>query len=200
VADLDAYPHLSTATPGDLRIVDVNKDGKIDGSDRIFIGSPIPRFTLGFNFQATYKGFDFSVDIQGVYGNKLFNAKEVVRPDPYNWEKHVLGAWTGPGTSNTEPKASYGGNNYLPSDRFVQDGSFTRLRNVTIGYTLPPGYSKKIYIKELRIYAKGSNIYTLARFTGYTPEIGSSDVLSNGIDYGTYPVTSVYSVGINLTF
>ena len=199
-AELSAYPHLSTAVPGDLRFVDMNNDGKIDGKDRTYIGSPIPKFILGFNFDGSYKGFDFSFDIQGVYGNKIFNAKEVVRPDPYNWEKHVLGAWTGPGTSNTEPRASYGGNNYLPSDKFVQDGSFTRLRNVTLGYTLPSSLTKKISISQLRVYVKGSNIFTLAKFTGYTPEIGSNDVLSNGIDYGTYPVTSVYSFGVNLTF
>lgn len=200
VDDLDSYPHLSTAVPGDLRLVDINKDVKIDGNDRTYIGSPIPKLIMGLNMGADYRGFDFSFDIQGVYGNKLFNAKEVVRPDPYNWEKHVLGAWTGPGTSNSEPKASYGGNNYLPSDKFIQDGSFTRLRNITLGYTLPTGFTEKIAIKQLRIYVKGSNIFTIARFTGYTPEIGSSDVLSNGIDYGTYPVTSVYSFGVNLTF
>jgi hypothetical protein len=74
------------------------------------------------------------------------------------------------------------------------------LRNITLGYTLPTGFTEKIAIKQLRIYVKGSNIFTIARFTGYTPEIGSSDVLSNGIDYGTYPVTSVYSFGVNLTF
>ena len=198
--ELNAYPHLSTAVPGDLRIVDVNNDGKIDGNDRTYIGSPIPKFNLGLNFEVDYKGFDFSVDIQGLYGNNLFNAKEVVRPDPYNWEKHVLGAWTGPGTSNSEPRATYGGNNYLPSDKFVQNGSFTRLRNVMLGYTLPSSLTKKILINQLRIYVKGSNIYTLTRFTGYTPEIGSADVLSNGIDYGTYPVTAVYSFGINLMF
>ncbi len=200
VDELNAYPHLSTAVPGDLRFVDVNNDGKIDGNDRTYIGSPIPKFMLGFNAEANFKGFDFSFEIQGVYGNKIFNAKEVVRPDPYNWEKHVLSAWTGPGTSNTEPRATYGGNNYLPSDKFVQSGSFTRLRNLILGYTLPESLTKRIAIKQLRIYAKGSNIYTLTKFTGYTPEIGSSDVLSNGIDYGTYPVTSVYSFGINLTF
>lgn len=199
-AELSEVPHLSTATPGDLKIMDVNRDGKIDGNDRTYIGSPIPKFILGINFEAEYKGIDLSFDIQGVYGSKIFNAKEVVRPDPYNWEQHVLGAWTGTGTSNSEPKASYGGNNYLPSDKFVQSGSFSRLRNVTIGYTLPSTFTRKIYIKELRVYLKGSNIFTIARFTGYTPEIGSSDVLSSGIDYGTYPVTSVYSFGVNLTF
>jgi len=198
--ELNAYPHLSTAKPGDLRLVDVNNDGKINGSDRTFIGSPIPKAILGLNFEADYSGFDLSFEIQGVYGNKLFNAKEVVRPDPYNWEKHVLKAWTGPGTSYTEPIASYGGNNYLPSDKFIQDGSFTRLRNVTLGYTLPSALTKKISVSQLRLYVKGSNILTLTKFTGYSPEIGSSDVLSNGIDYGTYPVTAVYSFGINLTF
>jgi hypothetical protein len=200
VDELNAYPHLSTAVPGDLRFVDVNNDGKIDDKDRTFIGSPIPKFILGVNCEVDYIGFDLSFEIQGVYGNKLFNAKEIVRPDPYNWEKHVLGAWTGPGTSNTEPRAEYGGNNYLPSDKFVQDGSFSRLRNLTLGYTLPAAFTKKLSLSQLRIYIKGSNIYTLTKFTGYTPEIGSGDVLSNGIDYGTYPVTAVYSFGINLTF
>ncbi|MGD0583023.1 MAG: TonB-dependent receptor [Bacteroidales bacterium] len=199
-ADINAYPHMASAVPGDLRFVDVNHDGKLDGNDRTYIGSPIPKFTLGLNLAVDYKGFDLSFDIQGVYGNKIFNAKEVVRPDPYNWEKHVLYSWTGPGTSNTEPRASYGGNNYLPSDKFVQDGSFTRLRNVTLGYTLPSAWTKKASISQLRVYVKGSNIFTLAKFTGYTPEIGSSDVLSNGIDFGTYPITSVYSFGVNLTF
>ncbi len=200
VADLNAYPHLSTAVPGDLRFVDVNHDGKIDGNDRTYIGSPIPKFLMGFNFEVDYKGFDFSLDIQGVYGNKIFNAKEDVRPDPYNWEKHVLGAWTGPGTSNSEPRATYGGNNYLPSDKFILDGSFTRLRNVNLGYTLPSAITKKLAISRLRIYVKGSNLYTLTKFTGYSPEIGSSSVISGAIDNGTYPVTSVYSFGINLTF
>ena len=198
--ELNANPHLSTAVPGDLRLVDVNNDGKIDGNDRTYLGSPIPKYTLGFNIGADYRGFDLSIDIQGVYGNKIFNAKEIVRPDPYNWEKHVLGAWTGPGTSNSEPRATYGGNNYLPSDKFVQDGSFTRLRNVTLGFTLPSSITNKIAISQLRFYVKGSNIYTISRFTGYTPEIGGSNVISNNIDFGTYPVSSVYSFGINLTF
>ena len=78
-ADLNDYPHLSTARTGDLRLVDINNDGKIDGNDRTYLGSPIPKFILGLNFGADYKGFDFSVDLQGVYGNKLFNAKEVVQ-------------------------------------------------------------------------------------------------------------------------
>jgi len=199
-ADLSSYPHLSTALPGDLKIVDVNHDGKIDGNDRTYLGSPIPKFILGLNLEADYRGFDLSLDFQGVYGNKIFNAKEAVRPDPYNWEAHVLNAWTGPGTTNSEPRASYGGNNYLPSDRFIQNGSFTRLRNVTLGYTISPDVTRKIYIQQLRVYVKASNVFTLTKFTGYTPEFGNIDVLSNQIDFGAYPIPSVYSFGINLTF
>jgi len=199
-ADLNNYPHLTGAVPGDLKFADVNKDGALDGNDRTYIGSPIPTFIFGFNFECQYKGFDFSLDIQGQTGNKIFNAKEVVRPDEYNFEHHVINAWTAPGTSNTEPRASFGGNNYLPSDKFIQDGSFTRLRSLILGYSLPSSVTTKLHIQQLRFYIKGNNLYTLAKFTGYTPEIGSSDVLSNGIDYGTYPISSVYSAGINLTF
>jgi len=198
--DLAAYPHSSSAGVGDLRFVDVFEDGKINDQDRTFIGSPIPKFIFGVNLAMDYKGIDFSIDIQGQTGNKIFNGKEAVRPDPYNFEKHVFDRWTGPNTSNTEPRPSWGGYNYIPSDRFIQDGSFIRLRNVTLGYTLPISFTDKIFVDRLRVYIKGSNLLTLTKYTGYTPEIGSSEILSNGIDNGIYPVTSVYSFGINLTF
>lgn len=199
-AELAAYPHSSQAGPGDLRFVDVTDDGILDGRDRTYIGSPIPKFIFGFNGSIEYKGIDFALDFQGQTGNKIFNGKEVVRPDPYNFEKHVFDRWTGPGTSNSEPRPSFGGYNFTPSDRFIQDGSFIRLRSLTLGYTLPASISQKAFMQQLRVYVKGSNLFTLTRFTGYTPEIGSYDVLSNGIDYGAYPITSVYSVGVNLQF
>ena len=198
--DLAAYPHTSSAGVGDLRFVDVYEDGKINDQDRTFIGSPIPKFIFGLNLAMDYKGIDFSIDIQGQTGNKIFNGKEAVRPDPYNFEKHVFDRWTGPNTSNTEPRPSWGGYNYIPSDRFIQDGSFIRLRNVTLGYTLPISFTDKIFVERLRVYIKGSNLLTLTKYTGYTPEIGSYGILDNGIDNGIYPVTSVYSFGINLTF
>ena len=198
--ELNAYPHSSQAGVGDLRFVDVSGDQKIDGSDRTYIGSPIPKFIFGLNYEMSYKGFDFSFDIQGQSGNKILNAKDIVRPDPYNFEKHVLNRWTGPGTSNTEPKPSWGGYNYSVSDRFVLDGSFLRLRNIMIGYSLPASVINKLKMNELRLYLKATNLYTLTKYTGYTPEIGSSDVISNGIDSGIYPITAVYSFGVNLTF
>lgn len=199
-AELDAYPHDAQAGVGDLRFVDVNGDGKIDGRDRTNIGSPIPTFIFGFNLGFEIVGIDFSVNVQGQTGNKIFNAKEVVRPDPYNFEQHVFDYWRGEGTSTTEPRPSFGGYNYTPSDHFIQDGSFLRIRNVVLGYTLPLAWSSKIYMQKLRVYVKADNLYTLTKFTGYTPEIGSGDVLSAGIDNGIYPITAVYSIGINLNF
>ncbi|MBN2698827.1 MAG: TonB-dependent receptor [Bacteroidales bacterium] len=198
--ELGACPHLSQAGVGDLRFVDTNDDGVLNGEDRTFIGSPIPDFIFGINFSAAYRGFDLAVDFHGQAGNEIFNGKEVVRPDPYNFEQHVMERWTGENTSDTEPRPSFGGYNYLPSDRFIQNGSFLRLRTLSLGYTLPESLSERWHIARARIYLKGNNIFTLTRFTGYTPEIGSNDVLSNGIDNGIYPITAIYSVGLNLTF
>ena len=198
--ELDAYPHAANATVGDLKRVDVNGDGKLDGNDRTYLGSPIPKFIYGFNAEFEYKNIDFSFSIQGQSGNKIFNKKEMERPNEYNFEQHVMDAWTGPGTTDTEPKASFGGYNYIPSDWFIQDGSFIRLRSVVLGYTLPKSISEKIYMQQFRVYFKANNLFTYTKFTGYTPEIASQDVLSNGIDGGIYPVTAIYSFGINLTF
>ena len=199
-AELDAYPHDNQAGVGDLRFVDVNGDGKINGLDRTYIGSPVPKFIFGLNLTLTYKGFDFSALIQGQTGNKIFNGKEVVRPDPYNFEQHVINYWHGEGTSDTEPRPSFGGYNYTPSDHFIQDGSYARLRNVTLGYTIPERLVAKAFISNLRVYIKADNVFTMTKFTGYTPDIANENVISNGIDNGTYPVSSVYSIGVNLNF
>jgi len=198
--ELDAYPHTSDAKIGDLRRVDVNGDSIINGSDRTEIGSPIPKVIFGLNVELTYHNFDFSFNLQGQAGNKIFNGKEAIRPDAYNFEQHVMDRWTGPGTSNVEPRATFGGYNYIPSDKFIQDGSFVRLRSLVVGYTLSEALSKKMHVQQCRLYVKGNNLYTMTKFTGYTPEIGSENVLSNGIDTGIYPITAVYSFGINLTF
>jgi TonB-linked SusC/RagA family outer membrane protein len=200
--EIDNYPVYTQEAlrPGDLRFVDVNKDGVINQKDRTYLGSPIPKFIFGLSGGFEYKGVDFSINIQGQTGNKIFNGKEVVRPDPYNFEGHVMDRWTGPGTSDKEPRPTFGGYNYNISDRFIYDGSFVRIRNVVIGYTLPQDWSQKFYVQNFRIYFKADNLYTFTKFTGYTPEIGSWSVISAGIDNGIYPVSSVYSFGINLTF
>lgn len=199
-AELDAYPHLSQAGVGDLRFKDVNGDGVINGEDRTYIGSPIPDFVYGLNFDFNYKGWDLSLGLQGQIGNEIFNGKNVVRPDPYNFEAHVWDRWAGEGSTNTEPRASYGGYNYLASDRFVLDGSYLRLRSLVLGYTLPTKVTGKLGMQKARIYAKGINLLTFTKYTGYTPEIGSQSVIANGIDTGIYPIPRVFSLGINTTF
>lgn len=199
-SELDSYPSMSLAGVGDLRFVDTNEDGQINGDDRTYIGSPIPDFVYGFEFDLAYKNWDMSVAFQGQYGNELFNGKNVVRPDPYNFEQHVWDRWTGEGTSDSEPRPSYGGYNFLPSDRFIQDGSYLRLRSINLGYSLPSTLMNKINMTRARVYVKANNLFTWTSYSGYTPEIGSGDVLSNGIDTGIYPIPRVISIGINTTF
>ena len=198
--DLSSYPHRSDAQVGDLRYVDVNKDGVIDGNDRTYLGSPIPTYLFGITLDGTWKNFELSLDIQGQGGNKIFNGKETIRPDLYNFEKHVINRWTGPGTSNSEPRATEGGYDWLASSRFIQDGSFIRLRTVTLSYSIPAALSKKILMKSANLFIRGTNLVTLAKFTGYTPEIGSENPILNGIDSGSYPIPSIYSAGLNVTF
>jgi TonB-linked SusC/RagA family outer membrane protein len=198
--ELSSYPHLSNAGVGDLRFVDVDGNGVLNSDDRTFIGSPIPKFLYGLNLQVGYKAFDIALDFQGQTGNDIYNAKETVRPDLYNFEQHVFSRWTGEGTSNVEPRSSAGGYNWQPSTRFIQDGSFLRLRNVTIGYNLPASLAQKAKMKSARLYLRGTNVFTLTDFTGYSPEVTSATVIDNGIDNGTYPVSSVYAVGLNVTF
>ena len=199
-AELAAYPHRSDAQAGDLRFVDTNHDNKLDDADRTNLGSPIPTLLYGFNLGTTYKSFELSIDINGVSGNKIYNGKETVRPDLYNFEKHAFNRWTGEGTSNSEPRATSGGYNWLPSSRFIQDGAFIRLRSVTLGYNLPGTWLQRVRVKSARFYLRGTNLLTHSKFTGYTPEVASSNPINNGIDYGTYPLPAVYSAGLNVTF
>jgi TonB-linked SusC/RagA family outer membrane protein len=206
-AELDAYPHRSDAGVGDVRYVDTNHDNVLNDDDRVNLGSSIPKFLYGVNLEGTYKSFEVSLDFNGQNGNKIFNGKETIRPDLYNFEQHVINRWHGEGTSTTEPRASSGGYNWLPSSRFIQNGSYVRLRSVTFAYSVPKAISEKLKMKSLRVYVRGTNVFTKSKFTGYTPEIASYSVdgrstspLLNGIDAGAYPVPSIYSVGLNVTF
>jgi TonB-linked SusC/RagA family outer membrane protein len=200
-SELDAYPHLSNAGVGDLRFVDVNNDNVLNGDDRTYIGSPIPEMLYGFALEGYYKGFDINLDFQGVSGNEIYNYKETVRPDLYNFEQRYFNYWDGEGTSENEPRPTSGGYNFEHSSRFVQDGSYLRLRNVSVGYTLPTSISQKIKMKTARIYVRGTNLFTSSKYTGYTPEVpGAGSPLDNGVDTGTYPLPAIYSAGLNLTF
>lgn len=199
--ELNATPHLSQQGVGDFIYQDTNGDGILDADDRTFIGSWIPGFVYGFSANIGFKGFSLSLDFAGQSGNKIYNGKQAIRFSTLNFETRYNNRWTGPGTSNTDPKASLGGINYQPSDYFVEDASFLKLRTVTLNYLLPSTIVEKIKMKSLSVFVRGTNLFILTNYSGYSPEIGGEDsALSGIIDRGVYPPTKVISGGLNLTF
>lgn len=199
-AELDAYPHRADAQPGDVRYVDVNKDGLINANDITNLGSPIPTLMYGFSLEGGYGAFRLALDFAGQAGNKIYNAKETVRPDLYNYEAHVYNYWRGEGTSTSEPRPTAGGSNFLLSDRFIFDGSFFRLRSLTLAYSLPKSVAERALLSKADVFFRGNNVFTSSKFPGYSPEAAGGSPLFNNIDTSVYPVASSYSLGLNLTF
>ncbi|HPB52107.1 MAG TPA: SusC/RagA family TonB-linked outer membrane protein, partial [Saprospiraceae bacterium] len=190
-------------SPGDIRFRDLNEDGVIDIKDRTYIGNPIPKMSYGLTGNIAYKGFDLNMFWLGSYGNDIYNA--TVRYDftYVNRPESTLNRWTGPGTSNTEPKVSLNdpNQNARVSDRFVEDGSFLRLKNIQLGYSIPTRWMSKVRVRELRIYAAAQNLFTFTRYSGMDPEIGIvGNALELGIDKGFYPQARVFMGGIELKF
>jgi len=200
-AEVDAHATQSNAQPGDIRFVDVNGDGKIDGDDRTKIGDPFPEFTLGWNFNLNVSNFDLSVFTYASVGNDIYRGYE--RNLNYtNKFASVLNRWTGPGTSYVEPRYSFvdGNDNSRQSDRYVEDGSFVKIKNIQLGYNVP--LSADSPFSGVRIYASAKNAFTFTDYTGYDPEIsnGGNTVLDTGVDRGTYPSPRVISLGLKLKF
>ncbi|SEK41052.1 SusC/RagA family TonB-linked outer membrane protein [Parapedobacter koreensis] len=186
--------------PGDIRFKDVNGDGVIDANDRTLIGNPTPDFYYGISLGTTFKNFDLGLEFQGVYGNEIFRTWNQNQYATFNFLEDRLGRWNGVGTSNWEPIAHEGrANNRQYSSYFIEDGSFFRLRDVTLGYRFNQDLLTRIKLKGLRVYLNAQNVFTLSNNTGFTPEIGGSTT-SFGVDAGTYPVPAVYTFGINLNF
>jgi TonB-dependent starch-binding outer membrane protein SusC len=191
------------AQPGDLIFKDVNGDGKInfsDDSDKTYLGSAIPDFTMGFAFNFKLKGFDFSGNVYAALGQEIIRNYE--RQQPYaNQLAYVIDRWTGEGSTNEHPRLTTGPtNNNLFSDYYVEDGSFVRLRNLQFGYTLPSTLLRKIHIESLRVYVAANNLITLTRYMGFDPDLGSSSVLSAGVDYGMYPQARSLMGGLQIKF
>lgn len=196
--EIASSPRLGNEKPGDIKYADLNNDGVVDGDDRVFLGSPIPTLTYGFNFNADWKGIDITADLFGVSGNKVFNQKATARFGVYNWEARVADAWTVDNPSQTEPRVTNGGHNYRVSDRYVEDGSFVRLRNVSLGYTLPNSLTGKLGIGYLRVYVSGTNLWTSQKYSGYTPEFPNSGSTFNvGFDNGSYPIARSIQFGLS---
>ncbi len=199
-AEIDALPSWGRERPGDLRYADINGDGVITTDDRTFIGSPIPDFIYGLSAGFDVAGFDFVIDFNGQRGNQIINAKKMARFGTYNFESSYLDRWTGEGTSNAEPRITNGGHNYEMSDRFIEDGSFLRLRTLQVGYTLPSNLLGQLKLSKLRVYANGTNLITWDNYSGYTPEISSGSVIDVGIDRGVFPIAKVFTVGLDIGF
>ena len=202
------------ATAGDVKFLDIAgafdengnpiPDGVIDDADRVKIGKGMPDWTFGVNLSASWKGMDLSANFYSALGCDIFDATRRADYPLVNMQTYLLDRWTGPGTSNRLPRltaeADGGKNqNWRSSDLMVYDGSFLRLRNLTLGYTLPERWTRKVLISKLRVYLNAENLFTLTSYHGMDPEISSGGT-SLGIDKGVYPQARTLSAGINLTF
>ncbi len=180
---------------GDLQFKDQNGDGVINGEDRTNLGSYLPKFIYGLTYTGNYKSFDFSVFFQGVYGNKIYNGSKVISQGMvrlFNSESDVLNAWTPGNTSTDVPRAISGdpNGNVRTSDRFIEDGSYLRLKTISIGYTLPQklfGSATKGNNVNLRFYVSALNLLTFTKYSGYDPEVGAQVPTTNGIPDVTSP-------------
>jgi hypothetical protein len=200
-AELDASPKFGGEGIGDIRFKDTNADGVLNGDDRVYLGSPIPTLSYSFTAGLDWKGFDFNADVVGASGFKVYNAKESFRFSVYNWEHHVVDRWTPENPSLTEPRISNGGHNYRVSDRFLADGSFIRLRSLTLGYSLPETLMNRTGVSRLRFYITGTNIWTQDDYKGYTTEFpNSTNAYEVGFDFGAYPVSKSWVGGVEINF
>jgi TonB-linked SusC/RagA family outer membrane protein len=199
---------------GDLKFKDIDKSGTVNESDRVFLGSYLPKFTYSFNVGANYRNFDASVFFQGVEGNKIFNATRVITEGMvrfFNASPVVLNAWS-PSNKNTDiPRAASGdpNQNARPSTRFIEDGSYLRLKNAMLGYTIPIGSLQSLTkgtVSSFRIYVSAQNVLTFTKYSGFDPEVGNrtpsgnNAALTNGIDFAVYPQPKSYLVGLQVNF
>jgi TonB-linked SusC/RagA family outer membrane protein len=192
----------ANAQAGDIRFVDINGDGKIDGNDRTQIGDPFPDFTMGWGLSLEYKGFDFNTFVYASVGNDIYRAYER-NLAMTNKFRGVLARWTGEGTTNNANNPRYtftdANGNTKASDRYVEDGSFVKIKDIQLGYTIPASvYKNKIFTK-VRVYAQVKNAYTFTKYSGFDPEI-SGGIFDTGIDRGAYPQARTYSIGVDFKF
>ncbi|MDJ1501641.1 TonB-dependent receptor [Xanthocytophaga agilis] len=188
-----------SASPGDFKYQDTNDDGKIDDNDRVFAGSYQPKAYFGINGSLSYKGFDLSADIYGNVGNKVYNGKKAFRLGVFdNVEADMAySRWTPANGSQTEPAAN--GGNLPASTYFLESGSFVRLNNVTLGYTLPTALIQKVKVASVRVFITAQNLYTYKKFSGFTPEL-PGDPTKAGIELNAYPTTRTIAGGLSVNF
>ena len=197
--EISKSPVQTGAKPGDIRFVDLNSDGVINADDQTKIGDPFPDFTMGWSLNLAYKNFDFTAFTYASVGNEIFRAYE--RNANYtNKPRTVLGRWTGPGSTNDArfPRYSFvdDNSNIRVSDRYVEDGSFIKVKNLQLGYAFPKSITGQVF-SSLRLYVQVKNAFTLTEYTGYDPEIPGG-ILETGVDRGAYPQARTYAVGLDI--
>ncbi len=204
-AEVDAQTAQVNVAPGDVRYVDADKDGNLDLQ---FLGSPLPDFSYSLNTNFEYKDVDLNIVLQGVEGNKIFNGTTYYnRSSSGYWNMNVdmLNRWTGEGsqTNALYPRMNAtDSNNSLMSDRYIEDGSYLRIKTVQLGYSLPNDLIEKFHVSKFRIYVTAQNLFTFTKYTGLDPEIGQGQqgALDLGIDRAFYPQSRLFSLGLNLEF
>ncbi len=199
-AEVENHAYQPGAAPGDIRYRDLNNDGVINEEDRTVIGNPNPTWLFSMNNRFEWKGLELSVYLQGVAGNSIYNANNIENTGmaaAMNQTTAVLDRWTGEGTSNFIPRAVYGdpNQNCRVSDRFIENGSYLRVKNITLAYSFPSRLLERIHLQGLRLAFVCENVATISKYSGFDPEVSI-----NGIDASRYPIPRTYSVGLNINF
>jgi TonB-dependent starch-binding outer membrane protein SusC len=193
------------AVPGDVRFIDANDDGMIDGNDRVYAGSPFPDFTYGLRLEGNWRNIDFSLFFQGTKGNKIYNGfntyLEAARVNT-NYSSKTLDSYTFNPNSDFPrlDMADPNGNGVDNSDRFLEDGSYMRLKTLQLGYTLPESLMNKMSFDNIRLYFAIENLFTISDYSGYNPDIGGNGLNSRGVDFRVYPLNRSFHVGLQLNF
>lgn len=208
--EVDAYAKdgkkiQPAAEPGDIKFVDANNDGVINDDDRVFQGSPFPDFTFALNGNMRYKNFDLSIGLQGVLGNKIYNATRQTLEDVTkgsNFLASCLDYWTPENKNASHPRLTWDDpnrNTRAESDRYLENGSYLRLRSVQLGYTFPQTWFKGA-IQHARVYINAENLFTITSYSGYSPDVNADNANYRGFDNFIYPANRTFMLGLNVTF
>lgn len=203
--DKDGKKIQPAAEPGDIKFVDANNDGVINDDDRVFQGSPFPDFTFALNGNMRYKNFDLSIGLQGVLGNKIYNATRQTLEDVTkgsNFLASCLDYWTPENKNASHPRLTWDDpnrNTRAESDRYLENGSYLRLRSVQLGYTFPQTWFKGA-IQHARVYINAENLFTITSYSGYSPDVNADNANYRGFDNFIYPTNRTFMLGLNVTF
>ncbi|WP_159476200.1 SusC/RagA family TonB-linked outer membrane protein [Chryseobacterium sp. 18068] len=189
------------AKAGWFKFADQDGNGVIDTRDKTFLGSPIPKGTYGFGVNFNIYAIDIAVDFQGVFGNKIYNYNREQRYGNETWDLDMYNnRWNGAGTSNTNSMITSNQLIIAPNSFYVEDGSYIRIRNIQVGYNLPKSLANALSVTKLRLYVSAQNPWTSFKYNGFSPEITNTDRVQMGIDNNIYPISAIYTMGMNLTF